>query len=208
MIEGRTFRPLRGGSCFNHGQRRLVHQDASNSSPVDSVFRRMGEDVPGSQSAFRVEPLIGFLVILVSITILQRFAIPYDKSQFGIGFLFCLLITMALALNGRLTVDPLRVLLYAIGMSGCLLTIFFKRGEFSFISLMMLLVVYFSYIFSYRVYYDQYLRILSSFQDIMLFCVWCGIAQFLIQFPLSPDFMFPFDMILPENLFIPEFNLR
>ncbi|MEM7044363.1 MAG: hypothetical protein AAF543_16260, partial [Pseudomonadota bacterium] len=47
-----------------------------------------------------------------------------------------------------------------------------------------------------------------SFQDIMLFCVWCGIAQFLIQFPLSPDFMFPFDMILPENLFIPEFNLR
>ncbi len=168
----------------------------------------MGEDVPGSQSAFRIEPLFGFFIILLSITVLQRFAIPYDESQFGFGFLFCLLVTMALALNGRLTVDPLRVLLYALGMSGCLLTIFFKRDEFSFISLVMLLVVYFSYIFSFRVYYDQYLRILGRFQDIMLFCVWCGIVQFLIQFPLSPDFMFPFDMLLPENLFIPEFNLR
>ncbi len=160
------------------------------------------------QSGVRLEPIFGFIAILLCITIGQRFAVPFDESQFGVGFLICLLTTMMLALSGRLTVDPLRVLLYALGMAGCLLTIFFKRDSFSFISLMMLLVVYFSYIFSIKLYYDQYLRILSSFQDIMLFCVWCGIAQFLIQFPLSPDFMFPFDMILPEQLFIPDFNLR
>lgn len=164
--------------------------------------------MPADQSGFRLEPIFGFIAILLCITIGQRFAVPFDESQFGVGFLVCLLTTMVLALSGRLTVDPLRVILYALGMAGCLLTIFFKRDAFSFISLVMLLVVYFSYIFSLRLYYDQYLRILSSFQDIMLFCVWCGIAQFLIQFPLSPDFMFPFDMILPEQLFIPDFNLR
>lgn len=185
-----------------------MHQDASNSSPIDSVFRRMGVGSPADQSGFRWEPIFWFIVLLGCITIGQRFAVPFDESQFGIGFLFCLLITMLLALSGRLTVDPLRVILYAVGMAGCLLTLFFKRDSFSFISLLMLLVVYLSYIFSAKLYYDQYLRILGGFQDIMLFCVWCGIAQFLIQFPLSPDFMFPFDMVLPESLFIPEFNLR
>jgi len=185
-----------------------VHHDASNSNPIDSVFRRMGVGLPADQSGFHWEPLFWFIAILGCITIGQRFAVPFDESQFGVGFLFCLLITMVLALSGRLTVDPLRVILYAIGMAGCLLTLFFKRDSFSFISLVMLLVVYLSYIFSVRLYYDQYLRILGGFQDIMLFCVWCGIAQFLIQFPLSPDFMFPFDMVLPDSLFIPEFNLR
>lgn len=185
-----------------------MHNDASNQSPIDSVFRRMGDDISADRNGFRLEPFFGFIAILLCITIGQRFAVPFDESQFGVGFLICLLTTMMLGLSGRLTVDPPRVILYAVGMAACLLTIFFKRDSFSFISLLMLLVVYFSYIFSIRLYYDQYLRILSSFQDIMLFCVWCGIAQFLIQFPLSPDFMFPFDMILPEQLFIPEFNLR
>ena len=185
-----------------------MHHDASNQEPIDSVFRRMGGGPSVAEGGFRLEPLLAFIIILGCITIGQRFAVPFDESQFGVGFLFCLLITMMLALSGRLTVDPFRVILYAIGMAACLMTIFFKRDSFSFISLMMLLVVYFSYIFSFRLYADEYLRLLGGFQDIMLFCVWCGIAQFLIQFPLSPDFMFPFDMILPEPLFIPEFNLR
>lgn len=185
-----------------------MHQDASNQSPIDSVFRRMGVDAPDSRRGFELGPLFWFIAILGCVTIGQRFAVPFDESQFGFGFLFCLLITMMLALGRRLTVDPLRVLLYAVGMAACLLTLFFKRDSFSFISLMMFLVVYFSYMFSVKLYYDQYLRLIGGFQDIMLFCVWCGIAQFLIQFPLSPDFMFPFDMVLPEPLFIPEFNLR
>ncbi|MGI9508045.1 MAG: hypothetical protein ACR2QJ_01695 [Geminicoccaceae bacterium] len=185
-----------------------MHHDASNQSPIDSVFRRMGTSPSAEERGFHLEPLTWFFVILGCITIGQRFALPFDESQFGVGFLMCLLITMMLALSGRLTVDPLRVILYAVGMAACLLTLFFKRDAFSFISLMMFFVVYFSYIFSVKLYYHEYLRILSGFQDIMLFCVWCGIGQFLIQFPLSPDFMFPFDMILPEQLFIPEFNLR
>lgn len=188
-----------------------MHHDASNQSPIDSVFRRMGGDMPADDAddrGFRLQPLTGFIVILGCVTIGQRFALPFDESQFGIGFLFCLLITVVLALSGRLTIDPVRLILYVIGMAGCLLTLFFKRDSFSFISLLMLLVVYFSYVFSFKLYYDQYIRILSGFQDIMLFCVWCGILQFLIQFPLSADFMFPFDMILPEPLFIPDFNLR
>lgn len=185
-----------------------MHQDASNQGPIDSVFRRMGGELPADDRNAGLEPLPGFLVILGCITIGQRFAVPFDESQFGVGFLVCLLIVMGLALSGRLTVDPLRILLYAIGMAGCLMTLFFKRDTFSFISLIMLMVVYFSYVFSFKMTYEQYRGLLSGFQDIMLFCVWCGVAQFLIQFPLSSDFMFPFDMILPEPLFIPEFNLR
>jgi len=185
-----------------------VHHDASNQGPIDSVFRRMGGNFPTDEGGMRFEPLIGFVVILGCITIGQRFAVPFDESQFGVGFLVCLMMVAGFALSGRLTIDPLRILLYAIGMAACLITLFFKRDSFSFISLMMLMVVYFSYIFSFKLYYEQYHRLLSAFQDIMLFCVWCGVVQFLIQFPLSSDFMFPFDMILPTPLFIPEFNLR
>lgn len=186
-----------------------MQHDASNQGPIDSVFRRMGVDAHVSErGSFYLEPLFAFVVILGCVTIGQRFALPFDESQFGVGFLFCLLIMVSLALSGRLTIDPVRLIFYIVGMAGCLLTLFFKREAFSFISLLMLLVVYFSYIFSFKLYYDQYLHLLNAFQDIMMFCVWCGLAQFLIQFPLSPDFMFPFDMVLPEALFIPEFNLR
>ncbi|MEZ5930537.1 MAG: hypothetical protein R3F54_01010 [Alphaproteobacteria bacterium] len=185
-----------------------MHHDASNQSPIDSVFRRVGGDLEDDTRGFYLQPMLGISFILGCVTIGQRFAVPFDESQFGVGFLLCLLTTMVLALSGRLTVDPVRVILYAVGMGGCLLTLFFKRDGFSFISLLMLFAVYISYIFSFRLTYLQYRQILSTFQDIMLFCVWCGIAQFLIQFPLSPDFMFPFDMVLPEPMFIPEFNLR
>ena len=187
-----------------------MQQDASSNNAIETVFRRMGDSYPsgGGDAGLRMDTLFWLAVILVCITIGQRFAVPFDESQFGIGFLACVTIVAVLALGGRLTVEPSRIILYVIGMSACLVTLFFKRDSFSFISMMMLFVVYLSYIFSYRVHFEQYYRILASYQDIMLFCVWCGLAQFAVQFVLSPDFMFPFDMILPEPLFIPEFNLR
>jgi hypothetical protein len=170
----------------------------------------MGGALPSGDddAGLRLDTLFWFAVILACVTIGQRFAVPLDESQFGIGFLFCLLIVVFLAIGGPLAIEPTRLILYVIGMSGCLITLFFKRDAFSIISMMMLLVVYFSYIFSFKMNTEQYYRLLMIYQNIMLFCVWCGLGQFLIQFVLSPDFMFPFDMILPEPFFIPEFNLR
>lgn len=179
-----------------------------NSDPIDSVFRRMGVTASPGDEVQVWEPLIWFTIILGSVTIVQRFAIPFDESQFGFGFLFCLLVTIVLIFTGRLTVDPTRMIWYTIAISGCLVTLFFKRIELSVTSLLMFSVMYASYSFSLRLYYRQYLSILSSFQDIILFCCWCGLIQFGIQFVLTPDFMFPFDLFLPENLFIPGFNLR
>ena len=187
-----------------------MHQDTSNHNAIDSVFRRMGAAVPvgADDSGIGADTLFWLAAILGCITIGQRFAVPFDESQFGVGFLLCLMIVVLMAVGGRLSIEPSRVILYVVGMAGCLVTLFFKRDEFSLISMMMLFIVYFSYIFSYKINYQQYYNILSSYQNIMLFCVWCGILQFSIQFVLSPDFMFPFDMILPEPLFIPDFNLR
>ena len=185
-----------------------MQHDTTNFDPVGSVFRRMGVDASLADEPLRWEPLIWFSLIMASVTIVQRFAIPFDESQFGFGFLFCLLITIGLFFSGRLTVDPTRMILYTVAICGCLVTLFFKRIEISVTSLLMLFVMYFSYSFSLKIYHRHYLSILSSFQDIILFCAWCGLIQFCIQFVLSPDFMFPFDLILPENLFIPGFNLR
>ena len=185
-----------------------MQHDTTNIDPVGSVFRRMGVDATSPDESLHWEPLIWFSLIIGSITIIQRFAIPLDESQFGFGFLLCLLITIGLFFSGRLTVDPTRMILYTVAISGCLVTLFFQRIEISVTSLLMLFVMYFSYSFSLKIYHYHYLSILSRFQDIILFCAWCGLMQFCIQFVLSPDFMFPFDLILPENLFIPGFNLR
>lgn len=187
-----------------------MHQDASSHNAIDSVFRRMSGTFPsgGNNAGMSADTLFWFAIILGCVTIGQRFAVPLDESQFGFGFLLCLLIVALLAMSGRLTIEPSRLILYVIGMSGCLVTLFFKRDAFSLISMVMLFVIYFSYIFSNKMSYGQYYEILSSYQNIMLFCVWCGLAQFSIQFVLTSDFMFPFDLILPESFFIPEFNLR
>ncbi len=186
----------------------MQQHETTNPDPVDSVFRRMGVAASPEENVQTWEPLIWLTIILGSITVIQRFAIPYDQSQFGVGFFACLLITMGMLFTGRLTVDPTRMIWYTIAILGCLVTLFFKRTEISTTSLMMFFVMYVSYAFSLKLYYHQYLSILSSFQDLILFCCWCGLAQFGIQFVLGPDFMFPFDLFMPENLFIPGFNLR
>jgi hypothetical protein len=181
--------------------------DVTKTDAVDSVLRRMGGQTLPDREA-RWSAVTWLAIILGCVTIGQQIAIPFDESQFGFGFLFSLLIALGLTFRGQLGISPLRLICYMVVLGALMTTLFFKRGSFSTTSLMMLAAIYAPYVLALRVTRQDYLEILGNFQSSMLFCSWCGLVQFGIQFVASADLMFPVSLILPENLLIPGFNLR
>ena len=147
------------------------------------------------------------LAVLLSVTVLQRFAIPVAGSVFGLGFLVCLVATLVCLMQGVLQVDPKRAALYGLAVCALLSTLLVKGGSFSLLSLAMLMTLYAPFVTVLAVKGDEYLELLDVFQCVISFVAWCGLTQFAVQFVLSPAWMFPFDRVLPEALFIPGYNL-
>jgi hypothetical protein len=145
--------------------------------------------------------------IILSVTVLQRFAVPVAGSLFGVGFLVCLVATLASLMDGVLLVDPRRAALYGVAMCASLSTLLLKTDGFSLLSLAMLMTLYAPFVAVLSVRSEEYLELLNVFRCVVAFVAWCGLLQFSVQFVLSPAWMFPFDRVLPEALFIPGFNL-
>jgi hypothetical protein len=148
------------------------------------------------------------LGVLVSVTVLQRFAVPAAGSVVGWGLVVCLALSVWAFFTGMLRPDPARVVLYALALAALLSTLLLKTGSFSLTSIAMLAVIYLPFVGFMEVDTAGYRRILGLFQDVALFVALCGLVQFAIQFAASPKWMFPFDSVLPWPFFIPGFNLR
>jgi hypothetical protein len=146
--------------------------------------------------------------VMISVTVLQRFAIPGTGGVVGVGFALGICAT-GLGLGQRiLQVDPARVAMYTVAMSGLLLTLFFKFASYSSTSFLMLAVMYMPFVAVLPVTEDEYRRILGIFQAIMAGLTCCGLVQISVQFAAGPDWMFPLDQILPKSFFIGGFNLQ
>ena len=107
-----------------------------------------------------------------------------------------------------LRIDPDRLVLYALAVSGLLLTLLFKSASYSLSSFLMLVVMYAPFVAVMPVTVDEYERGLSVFQIIMAVLAWAGLAQMAVQFVTGPDWAFPLDQVLPDQFFISNFNLR
>jgi hypothetical protein len=147
------------------------------------------------------------LTVVLSVTVLQRFAVPVAGSVFGLGFLVCLVAALVFLMHGVLQVDPKRMALYGIAICALLSTLLVKPEGFSVLSLAMLMTLYAPFAAVLTVARDEYVGLLHVFQRGVAFVAWCGLVQFAVQFVLSPAWMFPFERVLPEGLFIPGFNL-
>jgi hypothetical protein len=147
------------------------------------------------------------VAVILSVTVLQRFAVPVAGSVFGLGFLLCLAATLVGLMQGVLQIDPRRAALYGFAICALLSTLLVKRDGFSLLSLAMLMTLYAPFVAVLTVRRDEYVGLLHVFQRGLAFVAWCGLIQFAVQFFLSPAWMFPFDRVLPEALFIPGFNL-
>jgi hypothetical protein len=148
------------------------------------------------------------LTVMIGVTVLQRFAIPGTGGIVGVGYALGVAATLLGLGRSTLRIDPSRLVLYALAVSGLLLTLLFKSASFSLSSFLMLIVMYAPFIAVMPVTVDEYERGLNVFQIIMAVLAWAGLAQMAVQFVTGPDWTFPLDQVLPDQFFISNFNLR
>lgn len=164
---------------------------------------------PESQAQRRLgEWLLLIMAVLLAVTLLQRFAVPGSNGLLGLGFVVCLIACGLGVLRGQLVIDPVRLLLYLFAIGTLIVTLFFQQGRFSLFSLAMLALLYLPFVTMREHNLSTYGFVLEIFQRVMILSGLIGLVQFMIQLPLGPDWMFPFDRFLPASLFIDGFNLR
>ena len=147
-------------------------------------------------------------VIMVAVTVLQRFAVPGTGEIVGVGFALGLIATVFGLGRGILRTEPRRLVLYAVMIGGLLVTLLVKSSPYSLSSFLMLAVLYLPFIAMFRVSVDEDPQGLNVFQRLMALLAVAGLLQMAVQFVAKPEWMFPLDMFLPEQLFISQFNLR
>jgi hypothetical protein len=147
-------------------------------------------------------------VVVVAVTVLQRFAVPGTGRIVGVGF--ALGVTATLFGLGRriLRIEPGRLVLYVVMISGLLVTLLAK-SSYSLGSFFMLAGLYLPFIAMFIVSAEEYRQGLNIFQRIMALLAVAGLLQMAVQLVgRQQDWMFPLDLLLPEQVFISQFNLR
>ena len=161
-----------------------------------------------SGAAWLHEWLVLALVIICSVTVLQRFAVPGSGGLLGLGFVVCAAIWFLALVRGHLVVDPVRLILFVVAVAALALTLFAQARPFSLVSFLMLLLLYLPHIAMRSDSHTNYILLLDVFQRVMILSGVAALVQIGIQFVLGQDWMFPFDLFLPSAFFIDGFNLR
>ncbi len=155
----------------------------------------------------QANPLLPLVVLLVAAVLLQRFAVPVADGQLGVGLVIGLVVAGIGVLRGWLIVEPTRFVLFCVVLAGILATLALAGQGFSVLSLAMFVFLYLPFILVLPLDAAAYRRLLGHLQTLLLVVAVSAMLQFAIQFVVGAAWMFPFDRLLPERLFIPGFNL-
>lgn len=172
----------------------------SNAMPVVPAFGATPRAAAGAV-------LVPLGLLLIAVTLLQRFAVPAAGSQLGIGFVLGLAVTGWGLLAGRLVIEPVRFVLFSLVLAAILATLALGEGGFSLLSLAMFCLLYFPFVCFVPLKRHDYLLVLDLFLMLARLVAICAVLQFASQFVLGQGWMFPFDRLLPAAFFIPDFNL-
>jgi len=146
----------------------------------------------------------GMLLLLLSVTVLERFgvaagALSASAALLG-GYLFLALAGAA----GALALSLERCLLYGVCLSVALLSLLFNESVSSPSSLLLLAAMYVPFLFVLREgsldEHDDAGWVMGKFLDLMAICAVIGIAQFAAQTLIHADWLFDFTRYIPEKL--------
>lgn len=146
----------------------------------------------------------GMIMLLLSVTVLERFgisagALSASSALLG-GYLFLLLAGCA----GALALSLERLLLYGVCLSVALVSLLFNEKASSPSSLLLLSAMYLPFLFVLRPGslddHDDAAWVMGKFLDIMAVCALIGIAQFGAQTLVHADWLFDFTPYIPEKL--------
>lgn len=145
----------------------------------------------------------GMLLLLLSVTVLERFgvnagALTASAALLG-GYLF---LGMAGA-AGALSLSLERCLLYGVCLSIALASLLFNESASSPSSLLLLGAMYVPFLFVLRAgaldEHDDAGWVMGKFLDLMAICAIVGIAQFAAQTLVHADWLFDFTRYIPEK---------
>jgi hypothetical protein len=143
---------------------------------------------------------------LIGVTFLSKFAVPpFGKLGLGISIFVPFAALAAGAIGGYIRIEPRRLTLYMtlIGLLGLMQIL--QPEAFSPSSLLLLVVVHLPYIFEVP-HSDDGGRIMKFFLGIATVFALLGIAQYSLQFFVSPRYLFPIENFVPDKFIVQQFN--
>lgn len=139
--------------------------------------------------------------LIISVTFFIKLAIPIGGGSQVFFTLICIYLLIGLGfLSGRLEIRKQNFGAYLLLVGGLLTTQILGNTDFSLLSITMLVIVHLPYIFRIKEGTLPYFMEIVFFQRIMAILAVLGIFQFFIQFLTGPDYAFPIDSFLPQNL--------
>jgi hypothetical protein len=149
--------------------------------------------------------LAGTLVVLLSVTIFERFGITVGKNAID-----CSLLALGFFVVLGLSFDcfelsATRVAVYGAIVVAALLSYWFNRkagDALSVPSLVLYLVLYAPFMFSLRpgIVAADGRQLMSQFLAVSLVCAVAGIVQFYLQFAIHSEWLFDYTYLIPEVL--------
>ncbi|HEY0834836.1 MAG TPA: hypothetical protein VGE72_13085 [Azospirillum sp.] len=159
---------------------------------------------PAAASAARDRDIrAAYIVMLGSIFLLHRFAVPAAGSEVPLMFPICLMGFGYLLLRGRAFVETGRLILLAAFAAAATVSAVMNGGSLSWTSLALLFAIYIPVVLVMPVDPATRLRCLDLFQRFVLFVCVAGAVQFLAQFVIPGPRLFHFADIVPEALLRP-----
>jgi hypothetical protein len=144
----------------------------------------------------------GLWLILGSLIFLQRFSIGGVPIAFGIGYL----VLVALFLLRVVIIDAAFLVFFLVAAAVASLSVIWWPGDASFSSFLYLLAIYALYMLRFRNRAASFAIAQHIFLKCMLIAAVAGIAQFMAQFVLGPERVFPFEY-LPEFIKAQNYNV-
>ncbi|MGC1524052.1 MAG: hypothetical protein WA803_21110 [Steroidobacteraceae bacterium] len=171
-------------------------------APTRATADAAGGAVPatnGLRFALLVTPLIGA-------TFLSNFAIPPFGAQ-GIGISIFVLLAAVIAgtVGGGMRIEPRRLTLYFMLVGSLGLIQLLQPEAFSPLSLLLLVAVHLPYAVTVP-HSDDGDRIIGFFLGVATIFALLGIAQFCLQFFVSPRYLFPIENFVPNTFIVQHFN--
>lgn len=183
----------------------------SQSSQPDPAIEHGRFSGAGAVRATAADRLVLWMLVLpiLGATLFSKFALPGVHAEgIGMGFPVLYLALVGACVAGMVRVEPARLIFYCL-MASVIGGVTALQGEnISLPSLAFLMLLHLPYVV-YMAGAERVMKTLFAvFLNVALFIAICGIGQYVLQFFVSPAYVFPLENFLPAELRVSGFNMQ
>lgn len=147
-----------------------------------------------------------FAVLIGSLIFLQKFAIPFGRLPISVPMIILYVWLALMLLRSKLVSSPLRLMAVGMLFAVTLLTQITIRTPISAPSFLQFMLLYFPFIFVWRVSGEKYLKLMDVFQNCMLAAGLMVFVQLASQAVFGPGQAPNLEDFVPKNFLLPGYN--